>query len=183
MKIRLLTSTLLLSAAAAAAAQDRPGTRFQTCIWPNPCGARGSAPIQPPAGEPKPAPKPEKEETAPADRSDPLEAKILEGRLRGESGIVSAMRIRENGIERIVYQGAGLQGEASLAAQGRSVLLPESSLKTSGTRFEICQWPKKCAEKGGEGAKGKVDSEKQAATQLNAMPQKPADRMWETTKR
>ena len=50
-QLRLLTSTLLLGAfAAGAAAQDgRPGARFQTCIWPNPCGARGSAPIQPPA--------------------------------------------------------------------------------------------------------------------------------------
>ena len=188
MRLPLLTSTLILSACAAALASDAPQTapRFQPCIWPNPCGAKGSAPIQPPAEEPKPAPKPDKEKEGRQERgtgADPLQAKILEGRLRGEGGIVSAMRIQENGVERIIYQGAGLQGAVSLAALGPSVGLPESSLKTSGTRFEICQWPKKCGDKDGEGAKGKVASEKQAAKQLNTMPQRPADRMWESAKR
>lgn len=202
MRLGLLTSTLILGACAAAAMAEegRSGSpRFQPCIWPNPCGAKGSASVQPPPAQPKPDPKPEKEKTSPAagdaaktareehamraNRSDPLQDKILEDRLRSEGGIVSAMRIRENGVERIIYQGAGLQGAVSLASLDRSMGLPESALRTKDGRFEICRWPKKCGVKGPGGAKGKVDSEGQAAKELNSMPEKPADRMWEAAKR
>lgn len=115
----ILGGALRASADAQQATQPKSGKRYQTCVWPNTCGASG-APALPQAPkkeaearQPKqPAEVPQIKAPlrgAAAFSPDPLQQKIVEKNLLDDKsgGVVSAMRVKEGeGGERIVYSSA-----------------------------------------------------------------------------
>ncbi|TBR21704.1 hypothetical protein EPO15_09580 [bacterium] len=153
MLLSLAAAALMTSTASAQEAKPqpvKPSGPFQICMWPNPCGARGTAPT--------PKPEAPKVEAVPA---DPLTRAVVNGTVaRGDDGIVSSIRLSPSHTgtdhEQIVTRGTGLRD--ALAPAG-TASLPASKLPANK-----------------DGAKGAaedewvtVDSKSASAGQLNEM--------------
>ncbi|MFA6030142.1 MAG: hypothetical protein WC969_09830 [Elusimicrobiota bacterium] len=132
MTTKLLAGLALLAVTSFAAAQEKPAApaptrgKFTNCMWPNPCGATGSAPILPPKKDEVKAPQAVPNLPQPlkgrTELGDPLNQKIVEGRIVDEEngGVVSALRGKDGSI---VYQGEPLRD-----AVGSTLALPTSTI-------------------------------------------------------
>ncbi|HAH07093.1 MAG TPA: hypothetical protein DCM05_11340 [Elusimicrobia bacterium] len=110
MKTRLLTLSLsaLLGASAVYAQETAGGRRYQPCIFPNPCGPTLAPAAKPAQKAPAQVPQIKAPIQGAAQFSpDPLQQKILEKKIQDEQdgGVVSAMRVQNEGAEKIIYQG------------------------------------------------------------------------------